>query len=171
MAKVSDNDEEMISGINVTPLVDITLVLLIVFMVTATYIVRESIEVDLPRAANGGESLGELINIVLDKEGVLYLDGVRADEAGLVARAEQAVAKDATARAIISADRDARHGAVVHVIDLVKGAGIAKFAINIEKDALAASSPSPGAADRGQRVSGTLPTDAPVTHQPPKTSP
>lgn len=146
MAKASDGDEEMISGINVTPLVDITLVLLIVFMVTATYIVRESIEVELPRAAHGGESVGELLNVVLDREGVLYLDGVRADEAALVAKAKEAVDKDAAARAIISADRNARHGAVVHLIDLVKGAGIAKFAINIEKDALAASPTQPGAA-------------------------
>lgn len=168
MAKASDNDEEMISGINVTPLVDITLVLLIVFMVTATYIVRESIEVDLPRAANGGESVGELINVVLDQEGALYLDGIRADEAALVARARQAIDKDAAARAIISADKNARHGAVVHVIDLVKGAGIAKFAINIEKDALAATpAPVSGAADRDKPVSGTRLPSASDTHQPP----
>ena len=123
MAKASDNDEEMISGINVTPLVDITLVLLIVFMVTATYIVRESIEVDLPRAASGGESVGELFNVVLDKEGALYIDGVRADETQLMAKAKEAAAKDASARVVISADQNARHGAVVHLIDLVKSAG------------------------------------------------
>lgn len=144
MAKASDNDEEMISGINVTPLVDITLVLLIVFMVTATYIVRESIEVDLPRAASGGESVGELLNVVLDKKGALYIDGVRADETQLLAKAKEAASKDASARVIISADQNARHGAVVHLIDLVKSAGIAKFAINIEKDALAAEPAPPG---------------------------
>ena len=57
-APQSNDDDDMISGINVTPLVDVTLVLLIIFMVTATYIVRESIEVELPRAAHGGESVG-----------------------------------------------------------------------------------------------------------------
>ncbi|MDR0965806.1 MAG: biopolymer transporter ExbD [Myxococcales bacterium] len=149
MAKASDNDEEMISGINVTPLVDITLVLLIIFMVTATYIVRESIEIDLPRAAHGGETVGELLNVVLDKEGALYLDGAKADEAALVAKAKEALLKDPSARAIISADKSATHGAVVRVIDLVKGAGIAKFAINIEKDGLsstAAPAPAPAVA-------------------------
>jgi len=49
----ADNDDEGITGINVTPLVDITLVLLIIFMVTASYIVKETIEVELPRAAHG----------------------------------------------------------------------------------------------------------------------
>ena len=155
MALPSDNDEQMISGINVTPLVDITLVLLIIFMVTATYIVRESIEVDLPRAANGGESVGVLLNVVLDKEGALWVDGGKTYEAGLVRKAAEANSKDADVRAIISADENARHGAVVHVIDTVKGAGIAKFAINIEKDALAApTSPNSGEEDVSGQPSG-----------------
>ncbi len=49
-----EGDDEMISGINVTPLVDVTLVLLVIFMVTATYVAKEAIQVDLPRAAAGG---------------------------------------------------------------------------------------------------------------------
>jgi biopolymer transport protein ExbD len=124
----------MISGINVTPLVDITLVLLIIFIVTATYIVRESIEVDLPRAANGGETVGVMLNIILTKDAELYVDGVKTDEPGLKTKVTEALAKDKDARAIISADKNTLHGAVVRVIDLIKGAGIAKFAINIEKD-------------------------------------
>jgi biopolymer transport protein TolR len=127
-------DDEIISGINVTPLVDIVLVLLIIFMVTATYIVRASIEVELPRAAHGGESVGTLLAVVLTKDGEVYLDGVRRDEAQLVARTREAVAKDGNARVIISADRAASHGAVVRVIDLVKDAGVTKFAIQIEKE-------------------------------------
>jgi biopolymer transport protein ExbD len=136
-ASAQDNDEEMISGINVTPLVDITLVLLIIFMVTATYIVRESIEVDLPRAAHGGESVGVMLNIVVTKDGKTFVDGVEADENGLKRMTAEALAKDKDARAIISADKMSFHGAVVHIIDVIKGAGIAKFAINIEKDATA----------------------------------
>jgi biopolymer transport protein TolR len=110
------------------------LVLLIIFMVTATYIVRASIEVELPRAAHGGESVGTLLAVVLTKDGEVYLDGVRRDEAQLVARTREAVAKDGNARVIISADRAASHGAVVRVIDLVKDAGVTKFAIQIEKE-------------------------------------
>ena len=129
-----DNDDEMISGINVTPLVDITLVLLIIFMVTATYIVKESIEIDLPRAANGGETVGQLLNVVLTKDAEIYVDGVKTDEAGMKQKAREAVAKDKDARVIISADKTSLHGAVVRVIDMIKGEGVAKFAINIEKE-------------------------------------
>jgi biopolymer transport protein ExbD len=75
MASYSNGSDDAITGINVTPLVDITLVLLIIFMVTATYIVKETIEVDLPRAAQGGETVGQTLAFVIDKAGTLYLDG------------------------------------------------------------------------------------------------
>ena len=130
----AESDYEMITGINVTPMVDVVLVLLIIFMVTATYIVREAIEVDLPRAANAGEAVGTTLAVVLTRDGTIYLDGVRRSEAELAARARQAVAKDRDTRALISADRAAQHGAVVRVIDLVKGEGVSRFAINIEKE-------------------------------------
>jgi biopolymer transport protein ExbD len=126
--------DELISGINVTPLVDIVLVLLIIFMVTATYIVRASIEVELPRAAHGGEATGKILTVVLTRDGLLYLDGVRRTEAELVARTREAVGEDAETRAIISADKGALHGSVVRVIDLVKDAGVTRFAIHIERE-------------------------------------
>jgi len=139
MASVSDNDGDgedggMISGINVTPLVDITLVLLIIFMVTATYIVRQAIHIDLPRAANAGESTGTTLAIILTKDGDIYVDGKKRDETGLRDDAREALAKDKDARAIISADKNALHGSVVRVLDLIKGEGVSKFAINIEKE-------------------------------------
>ena len=128
------DDDDLISGINVTPLVDVVLVLLIIFMVTATYIVREAIEVDLPRAAHGGEATGTTLAVVVTRDGTIYLDGVRRSDQELLAQTREAVAKDRDTRAIISADRASLHGAVVHVIDVVKGAGVSRFAINIEKE-------------------------------------
>ncbi len=130
----SDQGDDGINDINVTPMVDIMLVLLIIFMVTATYIVKEAIEVQLPRAAHAGEATGTTLALVLTKEGDLYLDGVKVGEDVLRARVREAVAKDRDARALISADKAALHGAVVHLIDVVKGDGISKFAINIEKE-------------------------------------
>lgn len=139
--RLEEVEEELISGINVTPLVDVTLVLLIIFMVTATYIVKESIEVELPRAASGGESLGVTINLVLDVEGDLYLDGKKSSLAEARRSVREAAARDKDAKAIISADKRINHGRVVEVIDLVKSEGLSKFAINIEKDATANSGP------------------------------
>ena len=134
IASGGNGEDDLNSGINITPLVDIVLVLLIIFMVTATYIVREAIEVDLPRAAHGGEATGTTLAVVVTRDGTIYLDGVRRSDQELSVRTREAVAKDRDTRAIISADRASLHGAVVHVIDVVKGAGVSRFAINIEKE-------------------------------------
>ena len=138
-AAFDQDDDDEITGINVTPLVDIVLVLLIIFMVTANFIVRETMEVDLPRAANAGATVQGLVNVVLDRNGTLYVDGAVTDEAGLRAKVAEGVKQDPETRAIISADQSLPYGRVMHLIDLVKGEGIARFALNIEKDAQAAS--------------------------------
>ena len=129
------DDENEIVAINVTPLVDITLVLLIIFMVTASFIVRETVEVDLPKAANTNETVQGLVNVVMDKDSKIYFDGTEVDEAGLKAQIVKAVEKDKDARAIITADQTLNYGRVMHLIDVVKGQGIAKFALNIQKEA------------------------------------
>ncbi len=133
----NDNDDE-ITGINVTPLVDIVLVLLIIFMVTANFIVRETKEVDLPKAAKSGETVQGIVNVVLDKEGKLFFDGSEVTEDELKAKIVEAVKKEKEPRAIITADQSLNYGKVMKLIDLVQLQGIAKFALNIQKEAAAA---------------------------------
>ncbi len=131
-AKLGAEDEDIIADINVTPLVDVTLVLLIIFMVTATYIVTPSIQVNLPKAASGDEGQTSTLAIVLTRDGRLYLNGEETTEEGL----ERAVFDEHEAnpdvQAIISADKDVSHGYVVRLIDLVKSNGVSRFAINID---------------------------------------
>ncbi len=130
------NDEggdDVIAGINVTPLVDITLVLLIIFMVTATYVVRDAIRVDLPRAASGGEVVGPTLAFALDRDGKLFLDGTPASAEAAREAVRAAVARSPEARALISADRAVSHGRVIEVIDLVKREGLTRFAIDVER--------------------------------------
>jgi biopolymer transport protein TolR len=133
-ASTQDGDDE-ITGINVTPLVDIVLVLLIIFMVTANFIVRDSMEVDLPRAANGGETVQGLLSVVMDKDGKIFIDGAEVSEPDLLNRISDSLKKEPETRAIISADQALNYGRVMHLIDVVKGQGISKFALNIQKDA------------------------------------
>ena len=135
MAAAQQDDDDEIVAINVTPLVDITLVLLIIFMVTASFIVRETVEVDLPKAANTNETVQGLVNVVMDKDAKIYFDGTEVSEEGLKEHIVTAVKKDKDARAIITADQTLNYGRVMHLIDVVKGQGIAKFALNIQKEA------------------------------------
>jgi biopolymer transport protein TolR len=144
MAGGAQQDEDgEITGINVTPLVDIVLVLLIIFMVTANFIVRETVEVDLPKAANTKDTtLQTPVMITMDKDANLFLDGAPIDQNKLLGSMKDAVAKDAEVRAIISADQSLNYGKVMNLIDLVKEAGIGKFALNIVKSGKAAA-PAP----------------------------
>jgi len=129
----ADNDDEGINGINVTPLVDITLVLLIIFMVTASYIVKETIEVELPRAAHGGETVQKTFAVLVTRDGKMFLNGVPVDDGALVAEVQRARSAGEDVQAIVGADKNATHGAVTHLLDVLKGAGVTKFAIQIEK--------------------------------------
>ena len=133
MAGSAQSDEGEITGINVTPLVDIMLVLLIIFMVTATYIVKEAIEINLPKAAAGGESTAKTFAIVITKDGRSYLDGVETSEGELIRKIQETPGHKEEIQALISADKDAMHGAVVHMLDVLKQQGVTKFAIEIEK--------------------------------------
>jgi biopolymer transport protein TolR len=129
----TDNEDEGITGINVTPLVDITLVLLIIVMVTASYIVKETIEVELPRAAHGGETVQKTFALLVTRDGKSFLNGVPVDDQALVSEVGKARAAGEDVQAIVGADKNATHGAVTHLLDVLKGAGVTKFAIQIEK--------------------------------------
>ena len=130
----SDSEDEAITGINVTPLVDVTLVLLIIFMVTASYIVKETIEVELPRAAHGGETVQKTFAVLVTREGQTFLNGVPVDDQRLVAEVEKAKSAGEDVQAIVGADKNARHGTVTHLLDVLKGAGVTRFAIQIERE-------------------------------------
>jgi biopolymer transport protein TolR len=132
MAMGAASDDEEITAINVTPLVDIMLVLLVIFMVTATYVVKEAIAVELPRAAAGSETPAHTLAILVASDGRAYLDGVPVTEAALLARVRALGQQEL--QAIVGADRDARHGAVIRVLDLLKRVGITRFAIQVERE-------------------------------------
>jgi biopolymer transport protein ExbD len=137
-----DSDDGEITGINVTPLVDIVLVLLIIFMVTANFIVKETVEVDLPRAANTQDKTVQTpVMLTLDKDAKIFFDGAEVTEAVALQKMKEAAEKDKEVRAIISADQSLNYGKVMNLIDLVKGAGIAKFALNIQKEAKPTAAP------------------------------
>ena len=133
MAATQNNNDNQITGINVTPLVDVMIVLLIIIMVTAAYIIKEAIEVELPKAAAGGETTATTLAVVITKEGKVYIDGEELTEAAIVKKIQESPEKKEDMQAIIAADRETQHGNVVRVLDLLKGLGITKFAIQVDK--------------------------------------
>ena len=126
------DDDDGINEINVTPLVDVMLVLLVIFMVASIYIVKDAIEVDLPKAASAGEALDTTLSIVIDRAGRSYLDGRPAEPDAIAKACAAAAARDPNAQAIIAADQNVSHGDVIRVIDLIRASGLVRFAINVK---------------------------------------
>ncbi|MBK8803434.1 MAG: biopolymer transporter ExbD [Fibrobacteres bacterium] len=131
MAGSTAADDEMISSINITPLVDIFLVLLIIFMITSSVIDQREIMVQIPKAANAGSQAPKASGLVLDKDGNLYLDGQASDSLSISAFLAQAVRDNPDHQVLIGADRELKYQSVVGAIDLVRGAGVTKYALKV----------------------------------------
>ncbi len=130
----ANDDDGPIASINIVPFVDIVLVLLIVFMVTSSAIVKASLRVDLPKAASGGSKVESTLNLVLPLNGPLELNG---EPVASMETAAAIIRREATTspkmQAVIAADRGVEYGRVVELIDLVKKNGITAFALDVER--------------------------------------
>lgn len=137
----NDDEEGLISAINVTPLVDVVLVLLIIFMVTARIIHAQGMPMDLPKAASG-ESIQTVFSVELGADGATLVDSepVPNDQA-VAALAKTAREKNPDLRAVIRADKKVEHGRVIRVLDLLKRAGIAKIAFAVSPGTLSEETP------------------------------
>jgi biopolymer transport protein ExbD len=122
-----------IVGINVTPMVDVVLVLLVIMMVSATYIVSQSLKVELPKTATSDESVSTVAAVTITRDGAYFYNSEPVTEGALVDKLRAAVAGGPEVNLVVTADQEALHGKVVHVIDLAKVEGITKFAINVER--------------------------------------
>ena len=124
----------MISGINVTPLVDVVLVLLIILMVSSTYIVAQSLKVQLPKAHATDGTAEKPSTVPLLKNGSLRFNDQDATDSQIAEGLKKAAEADPETNLVVSADKEVQHGRVVHVLDLAKLAGITKFAINVQAE-------------------------------------
>ncbi|MDB5219866.1 MAG: Biopolymer transport protein ExbD/TolR [Myxococcaceae bacterium] len=130
----SGKGRQGIVGINVTPMVDVVLVLLVIMMVSATYIVAQSLKVELPKSASSDEAVTSVAQVGVSKDGKYSFKSQPVTESELVDKLREAKAGGAELNLVISADTAAQHGNVVHVIDLAKREGITKFAINVDRE-------------------------------------
>jgi biopolymer transport protein ExbD len=124
-----------IVGINVTPMVDVMLVLLVIMMVSATYIVSKALKVELPKSASSDESTQGPLTVTLTADGKTYVNNEQvAGDAALIRIFQKAKAAPGEPSLVVSADGGAQHRWVVHVIDLARQQGILKFAINVQAE-------------------------------------
>jgi len=133
-ARDDGDGDEAIVGINVTPLVDITLVLLIIFMVTAKIIVSQAVPLDLPKASpQNATDVQTIFSVVLAADNTVQVDGrPLVNDEGILPLARDAHGKNPELRAVIKADSAVPHGRVIKVLDLLKQAQISKIAFGVQ---------------------------------------
>lgn len=130
-----------IVGINVTPLVDVALVLLIIFIVTAKLVVTPSVPLDLPQATKS-EEVQTILSIIVTAEGKLMANDAEVpDEQELATLSRQHLARDPQLRVVIAADGSVPHRKVIGVLDTLRGAGISRVAFGVDPKQAKAAAP------------------------------
>ena len=130
---MTGGEDEPIAAINVVPLVDIILVVLIIFMVTAPLVLKPTIDINLPKASSGDASAPTPLNIAVSRDGAISLNGQASTLADVTAYASKIAQEKPDTAAILQADRSVTLETLTSIIDVVKSAGIKKVAFSIEK--------------------------------------
>ncbi len=129
--KVKDDDDDLISDINIVPFVDILLVILIIFMVTAPIVMRPSLKIQLPEASSGDKTEYTPFQLSVSAKDQITLNGQAIQFENLKTLAEDFIAKNPDGQAVISADEKVPHGDVIAILDQIKLGGIKRLGLSI----------------------------------------
>lgn len=134
MAFNSSSDSDGINEINITPFVDVVLVLLVIFMVTAPVMLKESLKVKLPKTLTSDLSKkSTTVAIAITQEGQILINGDLLEQEGFEKRLKEYSQSAPKTQFLISADAESKHKDVVKVIDRLKSYGLESFALQVEK--------------------------------------
>lgn len=131
---INHDQDEPIAEINVVPLVDIILVVLIIFMVTAPLVLKPTIDVNLPQASSGEQTEeSKRMEVVVDKTGVVYLDGNQVSLEQLKETVSLEAERSADSSVVLTADKDVTLNSLTEILDTIKGSGIKKVGFTIKQ--------------------------------------
>lgn len=134
MATKLDDQDDGINEINITPFVDVVLVLLVIFMVTAPVMMKESLKVNLPKTLTSDVTAKtDSIGVAITKEGQVLFNGKLLSTENLQNELRTISQKAPETNFLISADTETRHGDVVRMIDMLKKNNLNRFALQVEK--------------------------------------
>lgn len=132
-AKAGGSGSDTICEINMVPLIDIILVVLIILMVTAPALIKPSVDVNLPEAASGDETIPSLLNVAITSDGQVQINNEDVDEEAAKRLSREEVERNPDVQAVVIADRDLPYGQVIKVLDWVKSSGVKNFAVTTDK--------------------------------------
>ncbi|MGC3999186.1 MAG: biopolymer transporter ExbD [Anaeromyxobacter sp.] len=129
----SGDGDDLIGGVNITPIVDVCLTLLIIVIVSAQ-LGNRSLPIQVPRAATGESAPPAILNVAVDREGQIYLNGERASLEAIPRAVEEGRrrAPDGKLSGFVSADVAAPYGRFAQAVDLLRQAGITEIALDTQ---------------------------------------
>ncbi len=128
-----DNEDGIISNINITPMVDVILVLLVIFMVTANFLKKESININLPKVATADPNIKESKQVAVTRDGKLFLEGRAITESALLAEMTRESKYRPNMRVTLSADENLSYGTVSKVMGLLRRSGVTRMALSVKR--------------------------------------
>lgn len=126
----------IMAEINMVPMIDVALVLLIIFMVMTPFLIKSQIKINLPKAKSKEvvPPPEKVLQIQLDSGGVIYMDGQSVSKDVLESRLRARVTDPQNQPVMIEADQDVKFQHVVTVMEAVKKIGVSKLGINVRHD-------------------------------------
>lgn len=121
---------------DLTPMLDIVFILLIFFIVTATFIQEKAIDMTPPPPSNSTEISGEALIVRIDENDLIRVGGRLTDIEGVRARIERAVAENPDISVIVQAHPQARNQLVIHSVDQSRSAGVLNVGFAVDGDGL-----------------------------------
>ena len=115
--------------LDMTPLIDVVLMLVIFFMLTTTFVLTPGIKVDLPQGRSSQRTSENDAIVIITQEGAVYYGDAHIDLQTLQAELRRALQLHPGLRIVVQADKSAQHGRVVEVMDIAKSLGIERIAI------------------------------------------
>ncbi len=129
----SSSQEEEIGSINITPMVDVILVLLVIFMVTANFLKKESLNINLPKVQAADPNVAESVQVAITKTGVIFLEGKESTIPSLVKNLERDSKIRPNMRLTLSADENLPYGKITDLMGVIRKAGVTKIALSVKK--------------------------------------
>lgn len=126
-------DDDEINNINITPMVDVILVLLVIFMVTANFLKKESININLPKVAAADPNVAKSTQVAITKDGRILLEGKKVNEKQLAQTIKAESKIRPNMRVTLSADENLPYGTVASLMGLIRKAGVNKIALSVKK--------------------------------------
>ena len=127
------DDDGTVTGINITPMVDIMLVLLIVFMVTANFVSEQGLKISVPKTQDTETSTTVSLSVAVNEKGELLFKSAKTTLDNLKAALTREVGVNPNTRVTLAADSKLSYQQVVNVLDIIKQAGVAHVALTTEK--------------------------------------